>query len=74
MGTFVTVGGKVLDDVVSSIIELNLAAIARKGMNGMMMAKRRREMAGERKNQKKRKKDSDLSVIFLTFVAKNCII
>jgi len=35
------------------MIELNVAAIARKGMNGMIM--RRRKTVGESKNQKKRK-------------------
>jgi len=41
-------------------------------MNGMIM--RRRKMVGESKNQKKRKKGSDVSVIFSRFVAKNWII
>ena len=52
------------------MIELNVAAMARKGMNGMIM----RTMVGESKNQKKRKKGSDVSVIFSRFVAKNWII
>ena len=74
MGTLVAVGGKLLDDAVSSMIELNVVAIARKGMNGMIMRKRRKKMVGDSKNQKKRKKDGDVSVIFTRFVAKNWMI
>ena len=50
MGTLVAAGGKLLDDAVSSMIELNVAAVARKGMNGMII---RKKMVGESKNQNK---------------------
>jgi len=44
------------------------------GLNGTMMRNRRQQMIGESNNQKKRKKDREVSVILLRFVAKNSMI